>query len=217
MSDEKLMPCPWCGGEAYFDEGENAFGYVIECVHEEGCAVGDWPKPPYDRKSIVVGDLDCCSDDREKAIAAWNTRADYHGYEQAAIEAWESIKAWNTRAELGGGNCARCAEDMGRYADSLCDPLKERIAELLRCLENDWHIRASWDGLRKFWCIELTEEGVKLRDATHGTLTAEQVRDAIKQHSFGIQPELGYGEFGRCFHDKSWQAIADELNGLGEE
>lgn len=45
-------------------------------------------------------------------------------------------------------------------------------------------------------------------------LTAEQMREAIKQHSFGIQPELGYGEFGRCFHGKSWQAIADELNGL---
>ena len=45
-----------------------------------------------------------------------------------------------------------------------------------------------------------------------GALTAEQVRKAIKQHSFGIQPELGYGEGGRCFHDKSWQAIADELN-----
>lgn len=37
--------------------------------------------------------------------------------------------------------------------------------ELLRCLENDWNIRASWDGLRKFWCIELTDEGVRMRDA----------------------------------------------------
>lgn len=37
--------------------------------------------------------------------------------------------------------------------------------ELLRCLENDWHISASWDGLRKFWCVELTEEGVRMRDA----------------------------------------------------
>ena len=37
----------------------------------------------------------------EQAIAATlgNSRADYHGYEQAAIEAWESIKAWNSRAE----------------------------------------------------------------------------------------------------------------------
>ena len=37
----------------------------------------------------------------EQAIAATlgNSRVDYHGYEQAAIEAWESIKAWNSRAE----------------------------------------------------------------------------------------------------------------------
>ena len=52
--------------------------------------------------------------------------------------------------------------------------------ELLRCLENDWNISASWDGLRKFWCIELTEEGVKLRNSAHVTLTAEQVRDVIE-------------------------------------
>lgn len=52
--------------------------------------------------------------------------------------------------------------------------------ELLRCLESDWHISASWDGLRKFWCIELTEEGVKLRNSAHSTLIAEQVRDVIE-------------------------------------
>ena len=85
---------------------------------------------------------------------------------------WQAITE-ELNAELGGGNCARCAEDMGRYADSLCDPLKERIAELLRCLENDWHIHASWDGLRKFWCIELNEEGVRMRDAELGSGTCE--------------------------------------------
>jgi len=58
-------------------------------------------------------------------------------------------------------SCAECAEGMGRYADSLCDPLKQRIAELegqrdvlLRCLENDYGIKASWDGLRKLWFTE---------------------------------------------------------------
>lgn len=118
---------------------------------------------------------------------------------------WQAI-ADELNTKLGGGNCARCAEDMGRYADSLCDPLKERIAELLRCLENDWHIHASWDGLRKFWCVELTEEGVKLRDATHGTLTAEQVREAIERHSAWV---IGKN---RCFHDGAYEEIADELN-----
>ena len=60
----------------------------------------------------------------------------------------EAIAAWNTRAELGS---------------------EPPYDELLRCLENDWHIRASWDGLRKFWCIELTEEGVRLRDGELNT------------------------------------------------
>lgn len=109
--------------------------------------------------------------------------------------------------------CVECAEGIGRYADSLCDPLKQRIAELeeqrdmlLRCLNDDWHISASWDGLRKFWCIELTEEGVKLRDEAHGTLTAEHVRDAIEQNSAWV---IGNN---RCFRNGAYDAIAYELN-----
>lgn len=84
--------------------------------------------------------------------------------------------------------------------------------ELLRCLENDWHIRASWDGLRKFWCIELTEEGVKLRDATHGTLTAEQVRTAI----FNGSSYASYDGAQYYANGINMQAIADELNSRAE-
>ena len=47
--------------------------------------------------------------------------------------------------------------------------------ELLRCLENDWNISASWDGLRRFWHIGLTEEGVRMRDAELGSGTCEVV------------------------------------------
>lgn len=78
MSDETtLLSCPFCGGEAYFDSDNDTWECIIMARHEEWCPVSDWPKPPYDRKSVVVGDLCCCSDDRERAIAAWNTRA--HG------------------------------------------------------------------------------------------------------------------------------------------
>ena len=80
--------------------------------------------------------------------------------------------------------------------------------ELLRCLENDWNIKASWDGLRKFWCIELTEEGVKLRDAMHGTLTAEQVRKAI----FDGSSYASYDGAKYYADGIGMQAIADELN-----
>lgn len=50
-----------------------------------------------------------------------------------------------------------CAEGMSAYADSLCDPLKEQMDKLLRCLENDYGITASWDGLRKVWRTESTQ------------------------------------------------------------
>ena len=79
MSD--LLFCPFCGGEAHIDT---------------------WLHPVGERYSVM-----CCAcfcetyryTTEAEAIAAWNSRVDYHGYEQAAIEAWESIKAWNSRAE----------------------------------------------------------------------------------------------------------------------
>ena len=82
----ELLPCPFCGGEAAI-------------VPTLDTTVREW--------FVTCGNLECnvlaCRTKRyyteAKAIAAWNSRADYHGYEQAAIEAWESIKAWNSRAE----------------------------------------------------------------------------------------------------------------------
>lgn len=73
---DELKPCPFCGGEAYFDDDSDAWECIIRAHHEDWCPVRDWPDKPYDPKSIVVGDLDCCSNDMEKAIAVWNRRAD---------------------------------------------------------------------------------------------------------------------------------------------
>lgn len=77
----ELKPCPFCGGEAEKLTSTDGFTSI-------GCL----------SCNPIFGVMIQRSSEAE-AIAAWNTRADYHGYEQAAIEAWESIKAWNTRHE----------------------------------------------------------------------------------------------------------------------
>lgn len=70
-----LLPCPFCGGEATVRSSGYLYRAVCDTCGSEGS---------YATKNI-------------KAAKAWNTRAEYHGFEQAAIESWENIKAWNTR------------------------------------------------------------------------------------------------------------------------
>ena len=83
---QRLRECPFCGGEA-----------VLHPTYDmDTGAVDGW---------FAWCDNDTCECKPEtgqffteaEAIAAWNVRADYHGYEQAAIEAWKSIKTWNNR------------------------------------------------------------------------------------------------------------------------
>ena len=78
----ELLQCPFCGGEAETLTAESMHGGYLYGIMCSDCR--------------SRGDV---YNTEAEAIAAWNSRADYHGYEQAAIEAWESIKAWNSRAE----------------------------------------------------------------------------------------------------------------------
>lgn len=79
---DDLRECPFCGGEAETLTAESMHGGYLFGVMCSDCR---------SRGDVYTTEAE--------AIAAWNSRADYHGYEQAAIEAWESIKAWNSRAE----------------------------------------------------------------------------------------------------------------------
>lgn len=97
----------------------------------------------------------------------WDVWCDGECFDHFCEKATEAkaIAAWNTRVE-------------------------PPYDELLCCLENDWYISASWDGLRKFWCIELTEEGVRLRDA--------ELKGGTCEPNWVLQGETQTQEFWRC-------------------
>lgn len=60
----------------------------------------------------------------------------------------------------------RIAELEGLYVKSKAESakLREQMERLVTLLRNDCDIEASWDGLRRFWSIELTEDGCLMRD-----------------------------------------------------
>ena len=135
----ELLPCPFCGSvraPEVSDVGEceecskfDDCGRRLENRTCEGC--DRWERPMVVVCNYNISGCGASGPYRKteaEAIAAWNSRADYHGYEQAAIESWESIKAWNSRAErtchieerYGDQYCTCCGEMVGT-----CDPTSE--------------------------------------------------------------------------------------------
>ena len=176
----ELKPCPFCGGEAEMLTAESMHGGYLFGIMCNDCR--------------SRGDI---YDNEAEAIAAWNSRADYHGYEQAAIEAWENIKAWNSRAELRSEPLSMRTFDSMETALSIAEKEVE-IEELRRenyelCKENE----------------ELAHRRAELESTAHGTLTAEQVREVLLCH-------LPHREYYSVEQTDVWQVIADELNSRAE-
>lgn len=66
--------------------------------------------------------------------------------------------------------------------------LREQMERLVTLLRVDCDIEASWDGLRKFWSIELTEGGCLMRDRAckieaENAKLRELVRSFIYEHA----------------------------------
>jgi hypothetical protein len=56
--------------------------------------------------------------------------------------------------------------------------------ELIEALRRDWDIEASWDGLRRFWYVGLTDEGVRKRDEREATLGRGTCHDTGESRVF---------------------------------
>ena len=80
-----------------------------------------------------------------------------------------------------------------RRIDELCaevEALKEREQNLVTLLRNDCDIEASWDGLRKFWYIGLTESGCLMRDRA---CKAEAENAKLRELADELYPLADYG------------------------
>lgn len=172
MTDSKteLLPCPFCGGEAYH-YAPGPVEHHIACRNYETCGA------------------DIKRNTEAEAIAAWNTRATL-GSGTCKLEETESYPSENGWVHvLECSNCGKeCEHVNGDYeycphclaknelflkAGEAMSESYEQVPEqvkrengakresyappldvLLRCLENDYGIRAKWDGLRRVWLTE---------------------------------------------------------------
>ena len=111
----------------------------------------------------------------ERGVHWWTGEDERKTLWESSGLTWEYFNNENGDAWLGF--LSACEQDIAPEQAIAATLGKLPYDELLRCLENDWHISASWDGLRKFWNIELTEDGVQMRDSAWAERTCRDVSD----------------------------------------
>ena len=134
---------------------------------------------------------------------------DERGVEWSSIggdTAWEDSRGWTATAE------ADSVDGSMVYVTALMTPEQAIEAtlgpreqppydELIEALRRDWDIEASWDGLRRFWYVGLTDEGVRKRDEREATLGRETCRitdERYKECMALVQDLLHHIEYPPC-------------------
>ena len=108
-------------------------------------------------------------DELRKSADEWNGS---NMFELARMCSEAADTIWQLRDDLQRANAAvqeaehdeSMAWDRVRKAEAENTKLREQMERLVTLLRVDCDIEASWDGLRKFWSIELTDGGCLMRD-----------------------------------------------------
>lgn len=103
---------------------------------------------------------------------------DERGVERSSIGgdiAWEDSRGWTAEAEADSvdGSVVYVTAFMTpeQAVEATLGPREQPpYDKLIEALRRDWDIEASWDGLRRFWYVGLTDEGVRKRDEREATL-----------------------------------------------
>ena len=94
----------------------------------------------------------------------------------------------------------------------LTPPKQPPYDELIESLRRDWDIEASWDGLRRFWYVGLTDEGVRKRDEREvNRLQAENAK--LRELVDELYPLADYGAMDASELDRAH----DRMRELGIE
>lgn len=85
----ELKQCPFCGSGALYETRRNGYLDETPTMFCNSCkAVVTWEQ--VEEEGV---------NDETKSFVRehWNTRAEYHGFEDAAVDAWKRIKAYQER------------------------------------------------------------------------------------------------------------------------
>lgn len=107
----ELLPCPFCGSGWLYETRRVGYCDDTPTMFCNSCkAVVTWEQ--VEEEGV---------NDETKAFVRehWNTRVDYRGYEQAAIDAWKCVKAYQERT---------CKNDIdGDEEDFACSECRARL------------------------------------------------------------------------------------------
>lgn len=82
----------------------------------------------------------------------------------------------------------------------------EQYEFLVRCLKNDWGIKATWDGLRQFWHVERDEET---------TYTLEEHIEQLEQLCNDLFDHVCAEQIGARVNMQQFVELSERMDALG--
>jgi len=118
----------------------------------------------------------------------------------AMLDAVDAIEELRERAASLSKQVYKLSESYEDLKKTVAD-MEERDKLLLDILRNDCDLDVSWDGLRRFWAVRLTEDGCILRDRC---VVLEAERDSLRD-------VIGHMAHDHCVQEREIRRLEDSV------